>query len=287
MPNFQPASILCPLDLSEASAGVLRWAALLATAYHATLRILHAEWIDYPRYFLPSQEAELAAASVRARSAAVAALGSLVAEYLPARIPHQVAVVEGHPIETILEDARLHHPGLIVMGSHGRSGLARLRLGSVAENVVRLTTVPTLVVRAPQSGQAPATISRILCPVAMDEQPDPGMAVAAGLAATTGASLVALHVEEPGVSVPVHRDRLCAFVPDDVRTRCHVAEMVRQGNAAEQILLAARENQADLIVLAARHRRLLDFSVIGSTTEAVMRHADAAVFVLPASSLRK
>ena len=67
MPPFQPKSILCPIDLSPASGAVLRWAGVLASTYDATLHILHAAWVDYPPYFLPSQEAELAASAARHR----------------------------------------------------------------------------------------------------------------------------------------------------------------------------------------------------------------------------
>ncbi len=281
MSRFQPKSILCPVDLSAASPGVLRWAGLLAATYSAKLHILHAEWVDYPRYFLPSQEGELAASAARTRSAIRGDLEKVLDENVPAQTPREITVLEGHPVEKILEYARQQKPDLIVMGSHGRSGLARLRLGSVAENVVQQTSLPTLVVRAPKDKPAPAKIANILCPVTLDEDANHSLTIAADLAARTGAHLIVMHVEEEGASSGAIAKPLCDLVPADVRGRCEVIEVMRQGNAAEQILLAAREHHADLITLAARHRRFLDFTVIGSTTEKVMRHADAAVLVLP------
>jgi len=63
----------------------------------------------------------------------------------------QTSVWYGHPAESIVEAARLYHVDLIVMGTHGRSGLGRLILGSVAESVIRGTTTPVLLVRRPEA----------------------------------------------------------------------------------------------------------------------------------------
>lgn len=76
--------------------------------------------------------------------------------------------------------------------------------------------------------------------------------------------------------------QLCDWVPRDARGHCELLEVVRQGNVAEQILMAAHEHSVDIITLSAMHRRFLDFTVIGTTTERVMRHADTAVLVHPA-----
>lgn len=281
MSQFPPKSILCPLDLSSASPKVLRWAGLLAASYNARLQILHAEWVEYPRYFLPSQAGELAAAAERVRSTIGNDLEKLVNDNISAETPHEITILEGHPVERILEYAEQHRPDLIVMGSHGRSGFARMRLGSVAENVVLQTSIPTLVVRAPGGKPAPSKISSILCPVTLDEHANQGILISAALAARTGAHLIVMHVEEGGLSSDVIAKQLCDMVPNNVKGHCEVIEVIRHGNAAEQILLVAREHDVDLIALTAKHRRFLDFTVIGNTTEKVMRHADSAALILP------
>lgn len=281
MSQFPPKSILCPLDLSSASSKVLRWAGLLAASYNARLQILHAEWAEYPRYFLPSQAEELAAAAERARRTIGDELERLVNETISAETAYEVTILEGHPAERILEYAEQQRPDLIVMGSHGRSGFARMRLGSVAENVVQQTSIPTLVVRAPGGKPAPRKISSVLCPVTFDEHADQGILISAALASTTGAHLIVMHVEEGGLSSDGIEKQLCDLVPNNVKGHCEVIEVIRHGNAAEQILLVTREHDADIITLTARHRRFLDVTVIGNTTEKVMRHADSAVLVLP------
>jgi len=73
----------------------------------------------------------------------------------------ETSVWYGAPAHAIIEGARLQKADLIVMSSHGRSGLGRLILGSVAESVLRGTTVPVCIVRAPgaplEAPQGPAT----------------------------------------------------------------------------------------------------------------------------------
>jgi nucleotide-binding universal stress UspA family protein len=63
----------------------------------------------------------------------------------------RTSVWYGSPASAIIEAARLHKADLIVMSTHGRSGLGRLVLGSVAESVIRGTTVPILLVRATEA----------------------------------------------------------------------------------------------------------------------------------------
>jgi nucleotide-binding universal stress UspA family protein len=101
----------------------------------------------------------------------------------------------------------------------------------------------------------------------------------AQIAVAFGAQLVVMHAEEHGPSPSASQEQLCEGLPSDLKGRCNLVEVTRSGNAAEQILLAAREHNVDLITITARHRRLLDFRVIGTTTEKVMRHADGAVLV--------
>jgi nucleotide-binding universal stress UspA family protein len=72
-----------------------------------------------------------------------------------ADIPCDYTMIHGVPFQAIIETARTAHADLIVMGTHGRTGLRHVLLGSVAERVVRLAPCPVLVVRAPHA-QAPA-----------------------------------------------------------------------------------------------------------------------------------
>lgn len=286
MSKFAPKSILCPVDLSSASPIVLRWARLFAETCHAKLEVLHADWLEYPAYFLPSQTEELTREERKHRAALDKKLAKLAQDSLGLDLPREITILEGHPLEAILKYAEEHHPDLIVMGSHGRSGIARVRLGSVAENVMRHAAVPTLVARIFAGKVGPPSISRILCPVNFTEHGFRCLELSAEVAAAFGAELVAMHsVEQRYADLRQAREELCQWVPEAVHRHCYVTEAVRQGNPAEQILMAARDRAVDLIVLSAQHRPFLEFTTLGTTTERVMRHADSAVLVLPGKQI--
>ena len=279
--RFAPKNILCPLDLSAASRTVLNWARMFAETYQAKLELLHAEWSEYPPYFLPSQEAELEARTDQHRAALGQELAKLAKEALGPNLSPEITVLEGPAVEVILNRVASAKPDLIVMGSHGRSGISRLRLGSVAENVVRATLTPTLVVKALADGQS-AKISRVLCPVNLTEGGHRCLELSAQVAGAFGAQLVVLHaVEEGTFDLSSKHQELCQWVPAEVRGHCDLVEVVRHGNAAEQILLTARDRGVDLIIIEAGHRPFLDFTILGTTTERVIRHADSAVLAVP------
>jgi nucleotide-binding universal stress UspA family protein len=65
------------------------------------------------------------------------------------------AVVHGIPFQEIITTATAHHVDLIIMGTHGRTGLTHVLLGSVAEKVVRLGPCPVLVTRQPEKTPEP------------------------------------------------------------------------------------------------------------------------------------
>jgi nucleotide-binding universal stress UspA family protein len=71
-----------------------------------------------------------------------------------ARYPVELRVVVGRPFERIIETAVREQAGLIVLGTHGRTGLSRVVMGSVAERVVRLAPCPVLTVKAPTPEEA-------------------------------------------------------------------------------------------------------------------------------------
>ncbi|MEJ2007669.1 MAG: universal stress protein [Acidobacteriota bacterium] len=282
MTLLKPNNILCPVDLSPVSDGTLRWAGLFARTFNTRVEVVYADWWEPPRYFTEAQIQALARQEQAGEKALQSELSELARATLENVAPYNVAVVEGHPTEQILERARKLMTGLIVMGSHGRTGMARLRLGSVAEDVVRRSVCPVLIVKsAKDPGRLPG-IENILCPVNFTSLSQQCLEISSELAKAFGARLWVVHAtdgEEMNLD-EVHK-RICEWVPQDVRGRCEVSEVVRQGNPAEQIVLMAREHSADLVVIGAQHRPFLEFTTLGTTTERVMRHSLASVLVVP------
>ena len=140
--------ILCPTDLSDECRPALAMACEWAKRFGAELHLVHVvDGLTNPYPYLGPPFNEAAAWETMIRQKAHAALDACP---LPAGFESLKIVRElrsGSPIVNIVEYAKATGTDLIVMGTHGRSGLSHLLLGSVAENVVRRATCSVLTVR--------------------------------------------------------------------------------------------------------------------------------------------
>jgi len=281
MSQFAPKQILCPVDLSPASNAVLSWVRLIAEVSGTRVEVIHADWSEPPRYFTEGQIGALDAEAASRRQTLEREVQDLAQRVLGSRVSFTVSVLEGHAIEVILQRLTQNPPDLVVMGSHGRSGVARILLGSVAENVVRDARCPTLIVKGREIPSGLDHLQRVLCPVNLTDASRECLETASGVATAIGAELSVLQaVEDDSPHGDVARQQLCHWVPEDVRAHCHMSEVVLKGDAAEQIILFARREKTDLIVLGAEHKSFLEFSILGHTTERVLRHGPSSVLLL-------
>lgn len=135
--------ILCPVDFSSHSKVAIRYASCLAKSLDAKIYFVHV--------------AEIVPAFDKGYSGglpSVADLDSDEQELLQVKpsvpgLEYEHFSMVGHPAETILEFAKTHDINMIVMGTHGRTGVLRLVMGSVAEMVVRHADCPVLTVKQP------------------------------------------------------------------------------------------------------------------------------------------
>ncbi len=142
--------ILCPLDLDdESSFSALDYACDLAERNGATLYLLHVARTPTPDMDAPVSIGPHPHWEVEAQCA----LEKLARERLDAKVAFEVMVRGGIPETVILRLAAELNMDLIVMATHGRTGLAHLLLGSVAETVIREAPCPVLTVR-PKQGAA-------------------------------------------------------------------------------------------------------------------------------------
>jgi nucleotide-binding universal stress UspA family protein len=148
---IQISSILVPIDFSPYGEEALRYGCALAEKFGSQVHLLHVVDDYYP--FIPE-----ASAFVDQRDDYLAGLRT-GAERELAKLPQAGwcpadrltrSVVVGTPFLDIVRYAKEHDIGLIVIGSHGRSGLAHVLMGSVAERVVRKAPCPVLTVRPGQ-----------------------------------------------------------------------------------------------------------------------------------------
>jgi len=148
-------TILHPTDFSERSAYALHLACALTRDYGARLVVLHVA----PPPLIISAEGALPLEPDTVARAEKEQLDSLDVPDVGVRAERQFA--EGDPVTEILRVAGEIHADLIVMGTHGRTGLERLLLGSVAELVMRKAPCPVLTSRTP----FPETVSLLDAPV--------------------------------------------------------------------------------------------------------------------------
>jgi nucleotide-binding universal stress UspA family protein len=141
-----PGTILAATDLGPASRVSVDWAAKLAIALGAKIVIAHA--FDLPVVGLPDASIIVgASAASRMLDAAQAALDREV-ERVRSDAPSAEGILkQGDPREAIPALATEIGAGLIVVGSHGRRGVVRAMVGSVAEGILRTSSVPVAVVR--------------------------------------------------------------------------------------------------------------------------------------------
>jgi nucleotide-binding universal stress UspA family protein len=133
--------ILHPTDFSASGKSALEVATALARDAHATLLIVHVEEIPLTTgggeylYDLPVRDTK--------------ALEKQLAQVLPtdSGVPYTHRLLAGHPADEIVQLVEDEGIDLIVMGTHGRRGLTRLLMGSIAEAVVRRAKCPVLTVR--------------------------------------------------------------------------------------------------------------------------------------------
>lgn len=216
-------------------------------------------------------------------------------------------VAEGLPADVILDVAREEGATLIAMTTHGRAGLARWALGSVAEKVARGAEVPVLLARAfrrvPSGDLEPAApqelpFKRILVPV--DGGPTSAAVVtpAEKLAQLYGSEILVLHARPlyaPAAILPGMEAALPLMTPPPPRAEedeatekaaerfRHAGLRVRrlsvEGDAASMILDVAKSEGVDLIAMGTHGRSGLSRWAMGSVAERVLRHAEVPVLL--------
>jgi nucleotide-binding universal stress UspA family protein len=237
------------------------------------------------------------------QDAASAVLQAALERTTAADVSASGIVREGDPVVEILAEARACNASCIIMGTHGRSGVARALLGSITEETLRATRYPVLVVRAnqPQPSGAKA-VDRILC--AFDDSPPSRAAydAALALACRRGAELDILsvipidadvaeayerhHRDPGGVTEFYHRyeSQLRPLAAEASAAGVHAAaHVVGAPDIGTTIVQYAIGKDADLIVMGTHGRRGVQRALLGSTAETVLRHSDVPVLILHAA----
>lgn len=292
---FELQHIACAVDFSRHTAVVLRWGRLLARAFEARLSVFHAVTASHDRFpgtviFERGGRQSDLLAEARQR------LEEIVA---PLENANGVAVA-GDPVETLGEYARKTSVDLVIAARHGFSGIQRVLLGSVVERMGRELAKPLLVVSMNEAGSTGSLpFSNVVVAVEADDAHAPAFKVAVALAHRFDAALhllsamerplLADKLEEPtegpyGEIQTALQQRLQQKMADMTRPLAgdlNVTVDLVPGPAVEVLPSYVRRRQADLLVVGVKSRRRFQQWLIGSTTEAALRHADCAVLTVP------
>lgn len=191
----------------------------------------------------------------------------------------------GHPAETLLSLAAETRADLLAVATHGRTGAARLAMGSVAETLLRSTPIPVLALRPfwtyelkPAGGVEAQSVRTILLPVGSGGLSLCALPHAVQMAKIFGARVMVLHAssasEEPAAETVADIAERFRLEGIDATT------LVEPGDAAETILSACRSRAVDLVVMSTHGRSGLPRLVLGSVTERVLREARVPLLVV-------
>lgn len=143
-------TVLCPTDFSAGAESALRHALFFARTFGAKLCLVHVD--DAASMEVPGASG----LEEDRRDRMHGELDALAARHADEGVEIEVELLHGDPADAIVAHAAVVDADLIVLGTHGRTGLARVLLGSVAERVVRHSPTPVVTVRSAHHDTPPS-----------------------------------------------------------------------------------------------------------------------------------
>lgn len=280
-------TILLATDFSERSDRALRRATLLARQFRAVLKIVHVVDDDQPAHIVRMERAE-SEALLRKLCRTVREVDGVTCE---------PQVMLALPFQGILQAVEACAPDLLVVGTHRRQALRDVFIGTTAERTIRQATCPVLMANAPPVG----AYTHVLQTTDFSEASRDALDRFARLGMGEGLRNTLLHVfDAPALNLAlssamsaVDREGYLADARREAERaqarflaatgQREVTSVLRhEGRAAHlEILDAAREMRADLIVLSTHGRTGLAKLLLGSVTEAVLRTSPTDVLAIP------
>lgn len=296
--------MLIPLDGSKTAEQVLPFARILAAMLKLPVQLLDV--ID-----ISAMSAHIASDKARYLDTLIAEAERVSREYL-----NEIAaglsgfkvtwtVIRGKPADVIIESAAAEKGTLIAMATHGRSGLNRWVLGSVAEKVLRGSRNPLFLVRAHGAGatDGAAMIRSIVVPLDGSELAESVLPTVTEVAKTLDLEIVLCRAYELAASayygsedyLPNYDEMLRQVKAEaesylaEKTTALKAAGLARvswvalEGSGAEEIVRYAHTHRDALVAMCTHGRSGINRWVLGSVTERVVRHSDDPVLVVHAS----
>ncbi len=279
-------SILVATDYSSASATAVKLAARLAKEFHARLYVLHAVEPDLCAVDMAGPIPELQLVNLQTARENLHKYAERVPDLRT--VKHKEIVFLGAPSDAIQSAGQVNSIDLLVVGSHGRQGLAKLTLGSVAEWAIRRLKYPVLVA-GPMCNKTYRPLKSIVLATDFSDEASRSVQYASSLAQDYNARLTVVNVmshatntEDQARSELSAMGKLRELLPNDCGEWCTLQYQVKTGDIAAAVVNSAQESNANLIVLGARHRSPLADHVPRTKLSAIIRGAHCPVLIVPA-----
>lgn len=288
-------TILVPLDGSTLSEKALPLATAFARASNAQLVLVRSVWAPRLSDITPEEE------EVKAVEEAEQYLADLAFKLGAQGLQVETAVPYAPPGEGILMEIELRHADLVVMSTHGRSGLSRLIYGSVAEAILAHSPAPILLVRVTKDEVAQTMLPedpQILVPLDGSDFAEAALPYAAELARSLKGTLVLLRAVVPPpqwvdtvMTVPYPTEEVIVRGEEDARAYLHdlAEEMKADGlrvkmavevGHADEVILRLEKGPIHLVVMATHGRTGLAQAVFGSVAVSVMHRGDLPLLIV-------
>lgn len=278
-------TILCAIDRSPSSLQAFAYALALARWQSARLNVLEVIEEALPPGITRAPKSD--GVPPDTRTALERDLRQVLTARRVADVKVDVSLRKGKVAQEIVAHAKTSRADLVVIGSHGRGGVQRLVLGSVAEKVLRLATCPVLTVRrgVRLTRRSRSPFETILCPTDFSVAANKAVAYAKRLAEEAAAKLIVMTaVERPfgevrsGAVAELQKsiesnasDALTRLLPHPTSNGPRAQAIVAIGKASAAIVKVARARSIELIVMGVSGRGALDVALLGSTTHHVIR----------------
>jgi nucleotide-binding universal stress UspA family protein len=286
--------ILVTTDFSRLSLAALPYALAVARHFGAELHLFHV--VDTTQFSSKSLMLPLISPAELSRPL-LKRLQGIALKFSPDGRIHVMKPREGRTYNEICERARKLGAGLIVIATHGFTGLQHAWVGSTAERVVQHSPCPVLVVRrrSRRLPQGKIRLRKILVPLDFSDCSQVAFDCGVGLAREFRSELLLVHVIDP-ICYPfgdeyggVHSARLMeetrASAQSEMKKLARNAKVqysirITEGSPAREICRLANRD-VDLIIAPTHGRTGLGHVFIGSVAERVVRHATCPVLVIP------
>jgi len=246
-------NVLFATDFSHHSNLALPYAVSVARKYGAKIYALHV--LPEPLGVPAAVREGLHAIRTQPKNEDGGGIADLVTRL--SRVPHEILSRKGDIWAEVARTVSAHKIDLIVMGTHGRSGVGKVLMGSVAERVFRQARCPVLTVGPAVSGEPSsiADLHEILFATDFSPESLSALPYAIALAEEHDARLYLLHVAESPMDPEAEmlvKSRMRNFIPKNAKLSSEPKAFIEYGAPAERILAIAEELATDLIVLGVR-----------------------------------